>query len=327
MFTFRKILFDSLKITWQNWRFWFFGLLAVFFGATIEADLFNVLLSRDGNWFFDLTSLKLIFSSSFWANAAAAANANPGISIKIILSLLAILLIIAILIVAGVFGQIALVDKTDYLEKSAKFKDDSRRGFKALLTGRVAELKALSIVSLIFKMAIYILLSAVALPVMLSQGGRSLIVDLAYILLFVALVAATIVISMIFKLMFADMVINRYDWPRGLRTAWRLFTKNWLTVIEMSLMLFFMTVVGSFFIILLILAVFIPAVLLVALLAKVVAPLSFLVYIFFILFALIAFVVGGSIISTFNVVAWTKFYLKLNQDKLKSKILRVFNKA
>ena len=113
----------------------------------------------------------------------------------------------------------------------------------------------------------------------------------------------------------------------ALVNAWELFKKNWLLTSEISILMFFFTVIASLLVIVLIMSLSIPYYFL-SLALSFVLPQQFALVLvgLFLLIAFIIFIVGAAMISTYNIAIWTNLFSEIENKPKEGKIAQVLNK-
>jgi hypothetical protein len=320
---YRVVLKKSWEITKQNKFLWFFGLFAALAG---NGGVYEILvkgfdrvvargenLANDPGWFWQWLAAfgpKMeptfeqfpLFGNLFW-----------------IISLI-ILVLLGVAIWLTIVSRGALINSIKKIvgKKKTTLREGWEDGHKTFwpLLGLNALAKAL----------IFGLLVLITLPTMffITGGAGSISWNLAlYILAFVIFTALALFVS--FMAIYASCFVVLKDLPmvEAIRAGWRLFAKNWLVSIEMSLLLFVITLgVGAAFAILSFLYL-IPVFLL--LLAFAYLKLSFgfwLVVALAFLGWLVALGFTGGALSAYQFSSWTILFMEINKKKVWSKLLR-----
>jgi len=164
--------------------------------------------------------------------------------------------------------------------------------------------------------------------VLLSFSGHGLIGSLFYALLFLILAAVILTASFLVRYQLFFIILKKQTIIDALKSAWKLFRKNWVISAEMALIMFgFYLVV--YFVTVYIAAVF-TAVLTVAILIYFPAlPLiiKLLMGIITIIFIIAALVVGTCLIITFQWTGWVMLFDRLTSGIESSKIYRLAQQA
>ena len=316
---YRTILKKSWEITIKNKFLWFFGLFAAIAGNGGIYEIFvkgfdkiskSGELSREQSlWsYLDINKLETfyektpLFVSIFW------------------FIFIIILIIILVVICLSVISKGAIINSAKNLsaKKKVSFKDAWAYGNKYFW-----RLLGLTVFS---KAVIFGLLILITLPVMffISGGDGNFTWNLVlYILSFVLFTGLALLVSFMTVFAACFVVVEEYSLVEAIHSGMRLFIKNWLTAIEMALILFTVSFTVGLALILFTILYLIPVCLL--LLAFTYLDLVLGFWFIACLSALfwVAIVMGiGAFLSTFQLSAWTLLFTELNKGKIWSKLLR-----
>ena len=335
MFSYRQMLCHSFRITRKNRYLWFFGLFASLLSIGAEYQILARAMNRSASlvWFSDWSNFfnSGLFSWQFFSKVISLFSEDPLSMSLLLLVSLVILAAFLLLIWLAVISQIAIVSNSHKIIKSKKETADL-----SLHSGVLAGTKSFwptLWLNLISKVVINVLGFLVSLPLMFVFWNKIFSGSL-YIILFVLLVPIAVAFSLLIKYAIAFVVLKKESFELALKSAFRLFRENWIISVEMAFLLFTI----SFFATLIILT----ASLIVAI------PFFFLAFAFLTMFTNLAFwsvvilgiivltifiIICGSILSTFQVVAWTNLFNHLEigieskierliPEKIKTKVIR-----
>lgn len=170
------------------------------------------------------------------------------------------------------------------------------------------------------------LLILITIPAMLfltGQGGNLSLNLFLYVLAFVVFTALALFVSFMAVYASCFIVIGSKTFVEAIRDSWKMFIKNWLTSIEMAVLLFLITIGVGLGVILFSVLYMIP----VALLLFAFSYLELTIGFWFIIFLatlgwFLALFFAGAILSTFEFSSWTLLFMELSKRKVWSKLLR-----
>jgi hypothetical protein len=320
MFSYRKILRQSLKITWHNKYLWFFGLFATFLGAGGEYQIINTIVENNGDTISNgMGRFFAIFNPELWSNIGPYFAEDPrGALISVILLMLTLAISIFLIIIA-ISSQAALVDQAKKLYNKEKKDIGISQG---ILIGQSHFWPVLG-VNILIKITIACIFFLIALPIILTASNSWLPIVI-YVILFLIFIPIIIGLSLVAKYAIAYIVIKGNKFSEAINNAFKLFSKNWAVSIEMAFILVMINIIVG---LIMLIAIF-----------AIVAPFIILSFIFsnFTIFWLITFigltvlilaiVWFGSMLTAFLINSWTKLFLELLDEKGVSKIKRLKDK-
>ena len=319
---YRDVLKNAWLITWRHKFLWIFGFfIAIILGNGGEVEiLFNnyqtIMDSQD-----TVSSIKNLYQTGFVniiiSNIQYLFSHQPLAGIFIVIIFVALLIA---LIWLAVTSQAALFSSV------SKFSNKENVNFAgAYKTGRKFFAPVFA-VNILGRLAIWILFIVVGLPLLTLYllKGNLLGAFLFTILAVVVLLPLMLIISFIIKYAIAYLVIKNYHAWDAIRAGWKLFIKNWLVSVEMTVIIFLVSILAGFVFILVAAVVAIPFVLW-AILALFLATASgFTAAISIgIVPVVLTFTILGAIFSTFQQTAWVLLFQRLAEEKAVSKIFRL----
>jgi len=324
MFSYRSILKQAWKISWDHKYLWFFGLFAslTVAGGSIEyrsiAQTFGqgvVSSSYQG-----LNNLLAIgeLCQKIWLGLISLFNQNIIVIINALTILLLALTIIAVFVWFAITSQAALVDSVKKII-SPKKKTNILSIREGLSSGNKHFWSVLGL-NILIKLLISFAFFIVSLPLLFMAISDNSAFTLAYTVLFVIFVPVALSLSLIVKYAISARVLENRTIIESMEKACRLFTKNWLISLELALLLFIISFLASAALLLCIAIIFFPL-----LLFSFFFSMTWLSYILIFL-CLAAVIIFGSILTTFQITSWTDLYLHLDKDNGVSKLERIFHK-
>ena len=320
MSLYRNILIQAWEITKKNYYLWFFGIFAALIGSGGEL-LFNALSPESGQGMIDAI-IRIentgILSQGFFSNLASAYQ-NNSLSIVIIFLVSLVFLALFVFVVwLSVTSQAAIVNNVNLINsrKSHDFKVAITSGMKKFWT--VFGLNFLAkFVSIIF----YVLF--VVMAFLLAPDFTSWVDVLSYVFGYVIFFVFSLAISFIIKYAISYSIIKEKGFLESLRLGWSLFKLNWLISLEMSALMFFLSLIVTFSYLVVAMAMAIPLVFL-AILAGKLTMLGFVIILFLsgVVYLASLFLVGA-LLSTFQVSSWTLLFIQLSGKGAVSRIMRM----
>jgi hypothetical protein len=323
---YRDILKKSFNITFKNKILWFFGLFAApLIGIAEYKIITNSLGGLSGEWFFNK-----------WYPIIRTGIFEPQILRKLLMSgpsalfilfiiLATFILFIFFLIWLAIVAQGSLIDAINKSNartfNSPKLKSSISLGIKNFFP--------LFGVHFLVKFVLMLSFMLLSLPIIaIAFGGQNTMLEILYFIFSLIFIPIGIVIIFVSKYAINYIIIDKENFYNGIKKGYYLFLNNWLVSIEMSLILFFISIIAGF--------------LVAAIISFLILPFGFLIYIFaqmglifilklFLVLTLILLVILSllvtSILSTFQYSNWVLLFNKLNSstEKQHGKLARWFS--
>ncbi len=331
MSLYRSLIRQSFIIAWQHKYLWFFGLFATLLASNFEIELINRFTSREATTIYDWQRWADtgLFSPATWSNLGNILRNDTGSFISMLVLLLVLLALILALLWLSVVSQGGLVynahkaslDGSRKLSVAEK-KHDTAIGFRE---GR-KRFWPILFLHVVVRLIVY-LLALVTIAPIIVVAKMSVTLSLLYFIVFIVLVALALVLAFVAKYAIAFIVLKGKPLGSAIMAAWNLFRTNWLISIEMTLMLFALSIVASFAIIIGVMIMAIPIALLYILSLVFGSFILFvIVLILGILISIAIVVLGGSIITVVQTTAWVGLFEQLiSGKKPQSRLQRTFD--
>jgi len=331
MSLYRTIIRQSFIIAWKHKYLWVFGLFATLLASNFEIELINRFTNRQGATAYDWQRWAQtgIFSPRAWGNLIEMFKADAGSSISMIVILLALAALFIVLLWLSVVSQGGLVNNAqkalangNRLPSAAERKHDTSTGFKE---GRKHFWQIFGL-NVIVRIIVYVLALVTIAPIF-APGNLTVLSSILYFVVFIILLAVALVLAFMTKYAIAYIVLKNQTMGQAIASGWRLFMKNWLVSLEMTFILFAVSILGSLAIILAVMIMAIPVALL-YILGVVFGsfPIFLAVLILGVLVSIAIVVIGGSILTVIQTTAWVSLFTQLVGNKAPaSKLERVFN--
>lgn len=307
---YRDILKNSFNITFKNKILWFLGLFAAPLMGMAEYEIIatNVGGLNSGGVFSAWYQIIKITLSQF-GNMGKLLITNP-IAVFILLVIFSAMgLFVFFLIWVAVVSQCALIDGIN--QSNSKTLTNSKLN-TSINSGTKNFLPVLGIhffVKLILSLS-FLLLS---LPiVVVAFGDHNVLPVIFYFILSLIFIPIIIIIMFSSKYAINYIIIEKETFFDAVKKGYRLFVNNWLISIEMSLILFFVSVVAGLFAAVIGSFIILPLGLLIYILIQI--KLLFLVKFILILSLLLLIILSlffAAIFSTFCHVSWVLLFNRL----------------
>jgi hypothetical protein len=324
MFSYRQMLLQSFKITWKNKYLWFFGLFASLLSIGAEYQILTRAMSRSASlkWLYDWSNFfhSGLFSQAFFVKVTGLFSQDP-VMMSLTLGLALVILAAFILLVwLAIVSQVAIVNNSDKILKSKKEVADL-----SLHTGILAGAKSFWPVlglNAVSKIVVNVLIGLVSWPLLFIFWTKT-VSGIFYILFFILFIPLAVAFSLMIKYAIAFVVLKKASFKTALKNAGRLFRENWIVSLEMAFILFAISFFATFVILTASLILIIPFFFLALAFLSLFTGLAFWSVIVLGVIVLTIFIVFcGSILSSFQVVAWTNLFNHLGRG-IESKIERL----
>ncbi|HNX10631.1 MAG TPA: hypothetical protein PKI61_00620 [bacterium] len=325
MFSYRQILKQALRISWKNKFLWFFGLFASLLSIGAEYQILSRPSSSQAamTWFGSLYNFinSGLFSTKVFSNIGYLFKTQPGATTIFLFIFIAFLVLVVFLIWLAVTSQVALVKNSEKIINDPKEKLEPAARWHLRFAHK--QFWPVFGYNLISKVLVNVAITLVSLPLLFPLVNR-FAVNTIYLILFIIFIPVAICISWVIKYAIAFLVLKNEKFSVALVQGWRLFRKNWLITVESGLLLFAVNFLATFAVLLACLVVAIPFIILAAAFLYLFSVSAFWVMVILGFLTLTVFVViCGSLLTTFQTVAWTDIFMKLNSGLGKSKMERL----
>ncbi len=325
MFSYRQILKQALRIAWKNKFLWVFGLFASLLAVGGEYQILVRPTSSQAavNWFGNLYNFfnSGLFSFSVFGNIGDLFQTQPGAAFVFLIMFLIFLALVIFLIWLAVTSQVALIQNSERIinDPKEKLSASSRLHLRAS-SRHFWPVLGYNIIAKIF---INLAITLVSLPLLFPLANRAA-TNTTYLILFIIFVPLAVCFSLLIKYTIVFMVLKQEKFANAFSRGWRLFRNNWLISIEAALLLFAISFLTTLAILLACLVLSIPFIILASAFLYLFSVSAFWAMVVIGFLALTVFVIiCGSILTTFQVVAWTDIFLKLNSGLGRSKTERL----
>lgn len=326
MLLYRNILKGAIKNTWRHKYLWFFGLFAALLGNGGEYEILIRGLTGDSQQSF-FPGLKTIAATGVFSIETLS---NIGqLFIKEPFTIIMMLLVgLIILILFGFLVWLTIVSQAGLVNNAALIIGNKKNNFQDGINAGIRNFWPVFGLNIIIKIVVFLVFLLISLPLILTAtrvGWQ--VVSLTYGIFFIIFIPLAIALSFIIKYAIAYVVIKRVNFIEAIKSGWQLFIKNWLVSLEMAIILFLINLVIGLILVLVFLILAVPFTFLAMLFYKFASLLGFwLVIVFAVFLFFAAIVLVGSVLSTFQISAWTGLFIELVGKGGVSKINRIMGK-
>lgn len=328
MFLHREVLKQSWQVIWRNKYLWFFGFFAVIFtgqsGLEIAMRGLGIETNSTSSWIdFKMLSKTGIFRLESVKNIFKLLVQEPFSMLMVLFIVLLIVFLILFVVWLSNVSQIAIVNNTFLI------KEKKETSFQQGVSVGMQKFWPVFTLNIVKKVLIFLIFVIITLPLTLSAGATNIVPgNIVFSVLFVILVPVVIALAFIVNFAIAYVVIRQESFNRAIRHAIRLFNKNWLVSIEMGFLLYFIGLLVTIAVILIVLMLVFPFIVLGYFATSVVESVglfSLVLVLAFLIFSTLV-VLAGSLLSSFQNAVNAIFFMKLVGEGASSKIVRVFDK-
>lgn len=303
MLQYRTLIANAFRFSVRHRFLWLFAILVALGGAGDELELIfsgTTSLNGQASTLGYLRAMQTNQSLSVGMhNAAAFLRDNALISITVGLLLVLGFLLLVWLVVVAQGGLVWAIDR---------LQSKDRVGLSGALAAGMKVFSPVFLINLVLRAAtLLLLLLAAPLGYAYVRTGNMTLNSLYIFVAYLALIPLSILLGFLAKYAVMYAVLRNQSWTAALRSAWGLFSRNWLITVEMALVL---------------LAVNSLATLLFTIIIFIILPLNATV---FLIYLALLFVVAAYL-AAFGWSAWVMLFDKLEKGLLQSKIVRLIAK-
>jgi len=320
MFSYRTVLGSAWTITKQHKKLWIFGFLAFLLSAGGEYQILTKILNEDyGVGVYEkMQTGSTMMSGPFWSNLLQVCYAQPRIGFGVALLMFLMAAVCFLIVWICIKSQIALVKWTkNYLAVKNKDKETSVWTEISSYNKNFWSVLGLNIT---IKIAITTLFFLLSLPLIFLYFKDSNFALLVYTLFFIVFIPIAISLSLIIKYSIASVVLEKQNFIQSLESGYNLFCRNWLVSLEMAILLFLINFLTGL-VIMFVLSVVLLPIILTLIIFNLIIPLYVII-----IFSFLILVLTAAILMTFQTSSWTILFLELQENKVKAKLERIFDK-
>ena len=318
---YRQTITEAWRMTRRHKFLWFFGFFAILLNSGVASGVetfFNNLSFIVNNAGEKLTQAKILYQANTLAYILSNTRAFfSNLSFTNTVTILLILCIFIFFIWIAIVSQGALITATDTFRQGktvspeASFANGTRLFWPILW---------LNLLRTACTTGLVIILGSPLLSLYLVKG-QEVWVNLLLVLSFIILVPVGMVIAFLLQFASAYVALKQQPLWQAIKNAWKLFARHWLATIEMGFLLFLIYFIATA----IISVVFMPQILNLYLntASGLLPGVATYLNVSFVALAIIAIFIT-CIFSTFQYMATTLFFLKIEQGTVVSKFIRWF---
>ncbi len=310
-----EILKKAWQTIWHHKSLWFFGLFVLFIGQEIEIVLRNIYTYQDKT--LTLESWRALFQNGFGGGYATLWDTITQTTAGTALFILMVLVVGAFIVWLTVVSAGGLIHGTMQIENNKPYLF-----YESMHVGQ-KNFRPNFFIYLLAKVFDYVVLIGFGLIASLAVLG-ALKTTVALILVIIS-VFVSLILSFVAKYAACYVVARNQNASTAIRSGWRLFTKHWVTSLEMAIIIFLINFIVSLILLFVVILIAVPFLLLTMILNQGALP-SLGVLLIYLLTAIsfMILIVVGSGISSFQLSAWVLLFLRLDQGKQVGFFTRIF---
>lgn len=333
MTLYRSIIRQAISITWQYKYLWFFGLFATLLASNFEVELVSRFLNQNAATSYSWQGFLEtgLFSSQAWNGFMEVAQTSPSSFVGILVLLLVLGMLAVALLWLSITSQVALVSNTDKALKSDGKKPAQARHYHDVSSGIQEGNRyfwPVLLLNIVVRVLVYALAFITIIPFMIWASAQGLGFGISYLIAFIIFLSIALSLALITRYAIAAIVLKGKSIKEAFVQAWHLFWNNWLVSLEMAFILFAISLLSTFLIILAVLIIAIPFIVLYLI------TLYFSLYVLWVALLILAIItsvavviIGGSMVTVFQTTSWVHLYNQLTSKAgATSKLERMFGK-
>lgn len=321
MFSYRLFIKQAWNITKKYKHLWFFGIFASLLAVGGEYQLItqSATANPGGNFLSNGNIImQILLSPDFYRGFANLAAENSAALIAVMSIILLSLVLVSVMIYLAVLSQSAIISHSTKILLSKKKKEnlnindglnDAKKHF-----WRVLGLNFLS--GAIISLTLFI----ISLPLVFLLLTDTVVLGVAYTLLFIVFTPVALSIALLIKYAIAARVLENTSFVASIQKGIKIFKDNWLVSLEMALILFIINFIVGIITLFFIALLFMPMLFIgIQFASPILAALSLVL-------SIGTMLVIASWLNTFQITTWTSLYLHLQDKRGRSKLERIFAK-
>lgn len=321
MFSYRLFIKQAWNITKKYKHLWFFGIFASLLAVGGEYQLItqSATANPGGNFLSDGNILmQVLLSPDFYRGFANLAIENSAALLAVIGIFLLSLALALVMIYLAILSQSAIISHSAQILLSKKKKEifnindglnDSKKHF-----WRVLALNFLS--GAVISLTLFI----ISLPLVFLLLTDTVVLGVAYTLLFIIFAPIALSIALLIKYAIAARVLESKSFVASIQKGIKMFKDNWLVSLEMALILFIINFIVGVITLFFIALLFMPMLFIgIQFYSPILAALSLVL-------SIGTMLIIASWLNTFQITTWTSLYLHLQDKRGRSKLERIFAK-
>ncbi len=240
MYTYRQIILQALKIAWEKPLFWFFGFFLALLGAGNELELFSGSYGFGGQGVF-LAIFQGIGASDLFTPAGIQGLTRTiflhPIYIFVFAFLFLLFFAVAMLIIwLTIVSQSAIIGNAIAASKNKEFS------FAQAFSLGINNFWPILVINLILKTIVVFLVVFIGFAALVDIIGK-----IGFIIIFDLFIFLMVASSFLARLGVCGIVLKGWKLKESIINAVSLIKKNWLILIEITVILFLITLTANGF--------------------------------------------------------------------------------
>lgn len=313
MFSYRIILKKAWQHTWKYKYLWLFGLFAALTSAGGSWE-YSLLSQSFGSNIIESSYLQLekiisIFETgvSFGAGFWSVLTSNIWNAMNMITVLILMGLFFFIFIWLSITSQGALVNSVKKLLTGKKKMGEF--SYREHLTVGHKNFWPIFAMNILIKLFITLAFFIISIPLLILALKDIAVLGFIYIILFVIFVIIATGFSLMIKYAISFQIFEEAGFVESIKKAYHLFRNNWLISLEMAIILFIVSFLAGLGFALLASVVLLPL-----FITSIALSMIWLTWVVIYL-GIILVILFGSILTTFQISAWTELFFHLKEQK------------
>ncbi|MBU0670835.1 MAG: hypothetical protein ABH835_01490 [Patescibacteria group bacterium] len=316
---YKGLLKNAWEIVSRNKFLWLFGFFVVLLGENGGEYEFYI---RNVQKFFQQDS---IFNPYYWLTDGWAAQYYQLQSFLSTGGVLAWVFIFGLIIAFLIVVAFVMVSQASIIHVTDQARSGNDVGFYQAINSVKKKIIPVFGMNLLSKISVYLSLFIIGIPLLylLLKTDSQAYYFIYVVIGIIVLIPFGIIITFLIKYAINYIVLKEESFFSALLKAWHLFEKNWVITLEMALVIFFINIIISFLVMIVLLIFFGPYLYFSIIDVGVTQSWTAFGWILLIigLCAILAMVLVGSIFSAFQWSAWTLLFDDLTKGQATSRIV------
>lgn len=231
MYTYRQILLQAIKIAWEKPIFWFFGFFLALLGAGNELELFSGSYGFGGQGVF-LAVFQGIGASDLFSPAGIQGLTRSIFLHPIYIFIFAFLFLLFFAIVMLIIW-LTIVSQSAVIGNAISASKNKDLTFGQAFYLGINNFWPILFINLVLKSIVVLLVASIGFAALLEMIGK-----IGYIIIFDLFIFLMVAFSFLSRLSICGIILKGWKLKESLLNAAALIKKNWLILIEITIVLF-----------------------------------------------------------------------------------------
>jgi len=325
--SYREIIKKSWQITWNNKILWFFGFFAMSLLGNNRAyklilDNFDALGRQDLTNYYNYRAYGQALLSG--KGIMGVFSGWSGIGFMSFISSIIIFALIAFVVIAVVW--LSIISQIAIIKGIQKASLGKKLYFKELIGEAKEYFWPVLGLNLLAQVAIFALFFIFIYPAVTYAPFFSNATTILFLLFFLLFVPLSLTLAFLIIYASSCIILKNQSLKKSLGSAWKLFYKNWLPSLEMTILLFLLDIAAAIGLAITVLLLAIPFGLLAIIFYFILGNLGLaIIAVVSIIFLLVLVILFTSALTTFQYSAWTVLFLRLGDKGASGKIVEALS--